>query len=357
MAETDGEERTEDPSARRRQEALDEGNVPRSMELTAAVGLLASAVALHGVGGAAMGNQFVRLLEESMRWLDARTLDAAGAQVLVLHVARAALLALLPFLGVTVAAVAGMGLLQGRGVISLAPLAPKLERISPQQGLKRLLGTQALFATGKAIVKFLVLALVTWMALAKAWPDVITLQRSSTVGILEVMHSLAYRLMLTAGLTFLVVALADYGFELWRHEQSLRMTKEEVKREARENEGNPEVKSRVRQLRDKMRRTRMLQAVKTADVVVTNPTHIAVALKYDGGRDAAPVVLAIGKDLLAERIKQLARDAQVPLVENKPLARALLATAKLNRPIPLELYEAVAEVLAWVYRRRGWVPA
>jgi flagellar biosynthetic protein FlhB len=158
---------------------------------------------------------------------------------------------------------------------------------------------------------------------------------------------------LFVGLVFLLIAGLDYGFQVWQFEKSLRMTKQEVVQEHRQTEGDPMVKGRIRQLQKAMARKRMLTNVATADVVVTNPTRIAVALKYDPLVSPAPVVLAMGERLLAKRIREIAARAGVPIIENKPLARALFATAKVGTPIPPALYVAVAEVIAFVFRRKG----
>jgi flagellar biosynthetic protein FlhB len=165
------------------------------------------------------------------------------------------------------------------------------------------------------------------------------------------------KLLLTAGGTYLLLAAADYAFQLWQHERGLRMTREEVRQEHKETEGDPQVKSRLRTLGRALIRRQMFKDVPRADVVVTNPTHIAVALKYDPLVSLAPIVLAMGQRKIAERIKRMAQESGVPVIEDKPLARALFAAGKVGQAIPAELYVAVAEVLAFVYRRRrasGW---
>jgi flagellar biosynthetic protein FlhB len=165
------------------------------------------------------------------------------------------------------------------------------------------------------------------------------------------------RLLLWTGLAYLTLALADYAYQIWQHEKQLKMSKEEVRKELKESEGDQVVKVRRRTMARQMVRRRMLLAVSEADVVVTNPTHIAVALKYDPDVADAPMVLAMGERKLAQRIKELARENGIPTVENRPLARALLATAKVGHPIPVELFMAVAEILAWVYRQASYQPS
>jgi flagellar biosynthetic protein FlhB len=177
------------------------------------------------------------------------------------------------------------------------------------------------------------------------------------LALLLVIRAYAVRILASAGLALLFLALADYGFQVWQHEKQLRMSRQELKQEHKETEGDPNVKARRRSLARSLARRRMLLAVSQADVVVTNPTHVAVALKYDPTIADAPVVLAMGERKVAEQIKRLAAEAGVPTVENRPLARALLASARVGFPIPLELYVAVAEILAFVIRQRrgrGW---
>ncbi|MDX2191753.1 MAG: EscU/YscU/HrcU family type III secretion system export apparatus switch protein [Gemmatimonadales bacterium] len=356
MAEQDAE-RTEDPTPRRRAEALREGNVPRSTELTAAAGLIVACGVLLSQTGAALGEALRRILVQAWGGLAGPPLSIEATQRLAIEVLGAAALAALPVLGLIAVGTAAVGLAQARGVIAVDALQPKLDRLSISQGLKRLLGVEGLFAALKAVAKFLLIGAVAWSVIAGAWPALMRLAAADVPEVARVMQGLSGRLLLTGGLTFLAVALVDYGFQVWRYEQGLKMTKQEVQQEGKDLEGNPQVKARLRSLREAMARKRMLTAVKTADVVVTNPTHIAIALRYRAGKDAAPVVIAMGERKLAERIKAIARAAGVETVENKPLARALLATAKVGRVIPVELFEAVAEVLAFVYRRRGWRPA
>ena len=233
------------------------------------------------------------------------------------------MLALLPFAAVVVGFSLLVGAVQGRGIISLKPLEPKLSHLNPLSGIGRLLSVQTPFNLVKSIAKFAVLGTVAWLSLKQAWPEVISLSATSPDQVIVVFRHLAFRLALSVGLAFLTLALADYAFEVYRHEKSLRMTKQDVIREHKESEGDPLVKSRIRSLQRATIRKRMLRDVAKADVVITNPTHIAVALKYDIDKAAAPLVLAMGERKLAERIKALAAQAGVPMVENRPLAHAL----------------------------------
>lgn len=347
------QEKTEAPTPRRREDARKEGRIPRSQELSAAVLLLGGSVALAHLGAGAIARESGDFLRESSRWLRAEPLTTEAATTILRAASRTLLLAVAPFLGVVAAMTAAVGLAQGRGVVRLEALEPKFGNLNPVKGLGKIFGTQALFTALKALAKFAVIGLVTWKMLAGAWPQIVLLTGGSESAIAETTRSLALRLALTAGFAFLVITAADYAFEVWRHEKSLKMTKQEIIDEHKQTEGSPMVKQRIRALGQAMVRKRMLGDVAKADVVVTNPTHIAVALKYDPTEHGAPIVLAMGERKLAERIKAAAAKANVPMVENRPLARALLATAKVGRPIPVDLFTAVAEVLAFVYRRRA----
>jgi flagellar biosynthetic protein FlhB len=354
MAGDDGQERTEAATPRRREEALKEGRVPRSQELSAATLLLAGTGALAVAGGASLARHTLAMLRGTgTAWLTADPLTASGAIALLEQVGRTTLFALAPFL----IGVLGLTLLvnaaQARGVVSMEPLAPKLAHVDPVAGLKRLFSLQAAFNVLKAVIKLAIIGFVAWSILRRAWPEILSTSGAPVPEILRTTRSLAIRMSVLVGLVFLAVAALDYGFQLWQYEKSLRMTRQEVIQEHRETEGDPAVKGRIRQLQRAMARKRMLSKVATADVVVTNPTHIAVALKYDPLVSAAPVVLAMGERLLAQRIREIAMRAGVPVVENKPLARALLANAKIGQAIPPALYVAVAEVIAFVFRKKG----
>ena len=353
MSDADGQEKTEAATPRRRDEAMKEGRVPRSAELSAATLLLAGTSMLALAGGTALARHAVQLMREGSAWLGAAPLSPGAAIGIVEQVGRTTLLALAPFLAGVLALTVLVNAVQARGVISTEPLVPKFSHVDPVAGLKRLFSVEAVFSLVKALLKLVVIGAVAWLVLRRAWPEVLSTTGAGVPVILGVTRSLALRMALFVGLVFLAVAAFDYGFQVWQYEKSLRMTKQEVIQEHRETEGDPAVKGRIRQLQRAMARKRMLANVATADVVVTNPTHIAVALKYDPLVAPAPIVLAMGERLLAQRIKEIAFRAGVPVIENKPLARALLANAKVGNPIPPALYIAVAEVIAFVLRKKG----
>jgi flagellar biosynthetic protein FlhB len=241
---------------------------------------------------------------------------------------------------------------QARGVLSLEPLKPDFSRISPIKGAAKIFGPRSLVELAKSLFKLLVIGLALRRGVEQVWDQVMSLGQQSPFALLSEMARAATGLLFAAGGAYLLIAGADYTWQLWQHEKQLRMTKEEVKQETKETEGDPLIKSRLRALGRSRLRKQMFDEVPNADVVVTNPTRIAVALRYDPLRAGAPLVVAMGQRKIAQRIRDLARNAGVPIIENKPLARALLKTARVGEPIPTDLYVAVAEVLAFVMKRR-----
>jgi flagellar biosynthetic protein FlhB len=245
-----------------------------------------------------------------------------------------------------------VNLAQARGVASLKPITPTFKHLNPLTGVKRIVSLESLFTLLKSLVKITLLGFITWQVVRSNWPEIASLAGAGPVEIGMVARMLLLKLAATVGLAFLVIAGADYAFQYFRFEKSLRMTRQDVIREHRESEGDPVVKGHMMALARARARRRMLQSVPTADVVVVNPTHVAVALKYDIGVAPAPIVVAMGERKLAERIKALAFKSNVPVIENRTVARALLATATVGQMIPSALYAVVAEILAFVYRQR-----
>ena len=354
MAESEsGQEKTESPTARRLQQAREEGKVARSAELSAAAVLLAGAASIGLAGGESLATFAQRVLRDSAASLSGGALTPLGATQVLRTVTLGLIQALMPF----VAGVAGVTILvnviQSRGALTPGAIKPKFAALNPTNGFKKLLSMDAVVNLLKSIVKLAALGTVTWLVLRQNWPELISLAEAGPAAVMAVTRSLGLRLVTLTGLAFLVVALADYAWQLYSFEKSLRMTKQEVMLEHKEMEGDPQIKGRIRSLQRQRARQRMLQAVPNADVVITNPTHVAVALEYDPARASAPIVVAMGERKLAERIKEIARASGVPLVENKPIARALLATCIVSKPIPPALYTAVAEILAFVFRLRN----
>jgi flagellar biosynthesis protein FlhB len=352
------QEKTEAPTQRRKDDAREKGQVAKSQELTTAAVLL-GAGGLFALAGPSLVSGMASLIGDGVTRVAAVPTDIDGVASWVRDVAVHAMLAVAPLL-VGLAVVSGAATaIQARGVLTTEPLMPDLGRISPLKNASRIWGTRALAELAKSILKLLVIGLAMYVSLRTSWDDVMTLGQQSPLTLGRTLGHFGVRLLLTAGGAYVLIAAFDSAYQLWSHEKQLRMTKEEVKRETKEQEGDPQIKARLRSMGRSMIRRQMFKDVPKADVVLTNPTHIAVALKYDPKVSPAPIVLAMGQRKIAQRIRKLALDSGVPVIENKPLARALFAAGRIGLPIPVELYVAVAEVLAFVFKRkaanaRGW---
>jgi len=351
------QDRTEKATPRRREKAREEGRVARSPELSAAFVLLGGTAAFAVVGGEALARHLTNTLHQAAQLVSAGPLTTSAAIGIMRMTVATSLVALVPFTIGMLTVVVLVNLIQARGVVSVKPLSPKLSNLSPLSGIKRIVGLDAIANLVKAVFKILVLSLITYSLLKHSWPELVSLAEHGAPVTFATLRALALKLAFVTGLSFLILAGADYAYQVHKLEKSLRMTKQEVVREHRETEGDPLVKSRLRSIAMSMARRRMLQQVPTADVVVVNPTSIAVALKYDVAVALAPVVVAMGQRKLAERIKRIALEAGVPVIENRPVARALLATATVGQPIPPALYAVIAEILAFIYRQRAGLSA
>jgi len=350
------QDRTEKPTPRKRREARKKGKVPRSREVTTAFLLLAGGGVI-AVGGASLSRTVGRVFREATMAMTALPVGPDASARWLASLVRITLLGIAPVIALlTLVALLTAGA-QGQGVLTTEPLKPQWERLAPWKNIPRIWGWKALAELGKSLLKFGVLLLGLGVVAAGLRDPVILLIQQPLTQVVELVRDGAARILFTAGATYLLVAAADYAFELWRHERSLRMTRQQVKRERKDTEGDPNVKARRRSMGQALARRRMILAVSEADVVVTNPVHVAVALRYQPEKAPAPVVLAMGERKLARRIRKQARDAGVPIVENPPVARALFRSCEPGSPIPAELYVAVAEILAYVFRthpgRRG----
>ncbi len=342
------EEKVAPPTPRRRQEAHRRGMLATSTDLIGAAGLAAGGLALAFGGGAGLWRGLERLLSAG---LSRPATEVGGWDLLGSQVA-GGLLLVAPVALAAGGAGIGVGLLQTGAGFSLHPLKPDLGRLDPIAGLRRLVSLRGLVELIRALLKAVVLGLVVYFTLA---PRLFRLPLWSAGGLaagLGELWGLAAELFFRAVLVLGVLAAADYGYRLWRHERDLRMTRTELKEELRQAEGDPTVRLHMRRRHRQLAFRNMMAAVPQADVVVTNPTHLAVALRYDPRRDGAPRVIAKGRGLVAERIRTLAREARVPVVSNPPLAQALYKAVEVGMEIPPALYQAVAELLAYIYQLR-----
>ncbi|WP_201316341.1 flagellar biosynthesis protein FlhB [Dyella sp. EPa41] len=349
MAEHDAEDRTEQPSEKRLREAREKGDVPRSRDLSGAVVVLAGVSALIS-GGERSVEHVRRIFGFGLTYgRDALFSDALPSRVLGLALREAMSLFAPVALATVLAALAAPVLLGGLN-FSAQALQPKFERLNPVEGLGRIFAMRGLVELGKSLLKLLLIGAVLVMVLKNWQADLMSTGHGDVGhGMLKAMGLLGHGALLF-GTVLALIGGADALYQKFDHAKRLRMTRQELKDEAKESDGNPELKGRIRQMQFQMARKRMMQELPKADVVITNPTHFAVALRYDEGRMGAPRVIAKGLDEMAMQIRLVAGSHRIPTVEAPPLARALYATTQLDREIPSSLYVAVAQVLAYVFQ-------
>ncbi len=348
----DKSEKTEEPTAKRIDDAFKKGQVPKSQEMNHWF-MLAGGTLVLGLFSADIADGVVRHFTQ---FLSAPHTIKVEAGVLLQLADEKGFKVLgflsLPLLILVIAALAG-NLLQHRLVFSTQKMIPELSKLSPMQGAKKIFGTKGATDLLKAMVKIFV---VGGLVITFIWPDLANLRHVPSMeltGVVAFIKQEALTIALIVLAVMAVVGMADTIYQRYDWFENLRMSVKDVKDESKQSEGDPHVKARIRQLRSERARTRMMAAVPEADVVITNPTHFAVALKYDAETMGAPKVVAKGQDNIAFRIREVAEENDVPIVENPPLARGLFASAELDREIPTEFFKAVAEVIGYVMRLQG----
>jgi flagellar biosynthetic protein FlhB len=352
MADESFGERTEQATGKRRAEARKKGQVARSREISSVAVLLVALSVIYVLS---------TYLFQRLSWVMVQSLQKIGTFSLspenILGFGGEIVWALVQILAPILLAVFVMGILsnyvQIGTLFTLEVIQPKLSRMDPIQGFRRLLSKQSFAEVLKALFKFLIIAWVAYATVQNELAEILTLPDQEVGGIFRFIGSVSARIFFKTVLVMVALAVLDYLFQRWSYEKSLRMTKREVQEEFKQTEGDPLVKSRIRSIQREMARRRMMAEVPKADVVITNPTHLAVALGYDKEEMAAPKVLAKGAGIIAEKIKEVARAHQIPLVENKPLTQALYKTVDLGQVIPSTLYQVVADILAHVYRMKN----
>ncbi len=351
MASEDAE-RTESATPKRRQEARERGEVARSMDLNSAL-LLFGACGTLGLAGAGTGQVLLGSLRDGLQFGGRGELTLEAVRGLFLAVSWAVGRAILP-LALTVTAIGiGSNLAQVGFLVTPRALEMRWDRINPIHGLHNLVSSRGAVEAAKALLKIGVLALVAYRTLAPEWARFPVLADVAISDLIGWQLGLALKLALRVVGVYCLLGAADYGYQRWQYEKRLRMSRAEIQEEGKQQEGNPQIRARVRSLQQDRRMRRMMQEVPKANVVVVNPTHIAVALKYDHDM-RAPQVVAKGKRLIAERIVARAREAGIPIIQDIPLARSLYKLVEVGGEIPIALYKAVAKILAYVYAvRRG----
>jgi flagellar biosynthesis protein FlhB len=350
MAEDSFQEKTEPASDHKREEARRKGKVARSVELNSALVLLFGMLILY-VGGGALASGMAEIARTAFMRSGHLAVTAENIHALFgSSVVRLGLLLAPVVLGIMVVGLAS-SYVQVGFVYSPEVLRPTFDKLNPLQGIRKILvSRRSLVELGKSLAKVFVVGMVVYWAIENVIAESPTLVDSDPMAVMGYLGDAAYGLGVKAGLAFLVLAIGDYFFQRFEHERDLRMSKEEVKEETKSTEGDPQVKARIRSIQRRIAYRRMMQDVPKADVVVTNPTHLAVALKYDAEEMRAPSVVAKGADFVALKIREIAKANDVPIVEDKPLAQALFRSVEIGQEIPEKLFQAVAQLLAYIYR-------
>lgn len=352
MAGKNDQEKTEKPTAKKLAKSREKGQVPKSPEISSAFIILCAATVLL-----AAGPWMLRSLMELMRGVfqNLGTLNMQGASVRTFlgEIFIRFLIIMAPImLTVTVVGIAA-NLIQVGFLFTLEPLSPKLSKFNPITGMKKFVSLRSLMELIKSFLKILYIGTIAWLVLRGELDNLPSLIHMSVGEIIEFIGVASLKVMFYVSLAMMVLAVIDFTYQRWQHNKDLMMTKQEVKDEHKQNEGDPKVKSRIRQVQREMASRRMMAAIPDADVVITNPTHLAIAIKYDSKEMFSPQIVAKGAGLIAERIRALAGENDIPVVENKPLAQALFKSTEVDDFVPAELFRAVAEVLAYVYRLKG----
>ena len=353
MAETDSDqERTEQATSRRREEAREKGQVARSQEVVS-VSILVAGLIFFYFGGSTLLSKTMDVMTSGFRnvYLADLTPDSTS-QIITQYILKGFGILFPLLIAILIAAVLG-NVLQFGFMVTSESVQPKIDKISPAKGLKRLFSLRSVVELIKGILKVCIISAVAYWVIRNEFDHIIPLADQSVWGMLSYIGSVCFKILLATTVVLIFLAALDYAYQRWEFEKSIRMTKQEIKDEFKNTEGDPMIKARIRRIQREMARKRMMAEVPKATVVVTNPTHLAIAIKYEPAYMAAPIVIAKGADFIAEKIRNIAKENDVPVVENKPLAQVLYKIVKVNQPVPEDLYKAVAEVLAYVYEQRN----
>lgn len=349
MAEESDLEKTEPASEQRLEKAREEGQVARSRELGTFV-MLATGLAGLWASGSLMASHLGSALKNGLQFERATAFDASLMMMRAGSTIVHALEALAPLLAAMLVAALVAPMLLGGWLLSGQSLLPKFSKLNPVAGLGRMFSTETLAELIKTLVKSLLVASIAWWVISRSLPDIMGLMGEPVhEALAHTLQLVAKTCMLIIG-SLLLVAGIDVPYQLWSHHKKLRMSREDLRKEQKESDGDPQVKAQIRRQQQQMAKRRMMAEVPKADIIITNPTHFAVALKYSNKDMRAPRVVAKGSDLVALRIRELAREHHIPVLEAPPLTRALYRHTRLDAEIPVALYAAVAEVLAWAYQ-------
>jgi len=353
MAEESGQEKSEQPSAKRLNDAREKGQVPRSKEFTTVLVLIASAVAMMFVGERII-RSVAQVMEKSFSFTRKELFDPAAIIQHAFYAVETVAFDVGSFLAITVVAALVAPASTGGWNFSAKAFGVKLEKLDPLKGLKRILGPQGLIELVKALAKFILVGVISTLIIWSLRDQLLTLGKQEVEVAMSDLGGLVLWVFLAISSSLILIALIDVPFQHWNHIRQLKMTKQELKDEGKETDGNPEQKGRIRRMQIELSQQRMMQDVPQADVIITNPTHYAVALRYDQAGTGAPTVVAKGADLIAQQIRMVAEANEVAVLSAPPLTRAIYFSTEIGDEIPSGLYIAIAQVLAFVFQLRRY---
>jgi len=346
-----GQEKTEQATDKRREESREKGQVAKSREIPSVAVLFACLIYFH-FNAAGLLQKIMAIMSTSFRTAGQVVIDMDNAPSLLTGYIFKVFFLLLPLLGIISFVALAANVLQVGMLFSTSAIQPEFSKLNPMKGLKNLFSLRSGVELIKNIIKLSIVGFVAYQVVGDEIKNCLTLAEHSVWGILIYVGKISFKILITTGWVLVILAILDYLYQRWEYEKNMRMSRQEIKDEFKNTEGNPVIKARIKRLQREMARKRMMAAVPTADVVITNPTHLAVALKYEQTKNSAPCVVAKGAGLIAEKIRAVARENNIPLIEDKPLAQVLYKMVKVEDSIPENLYRSVAEVLAYVYSLR-----
>ena len=352
MAEGDTGEKTEDATPKKLQDAREEGQVAKSQELPAVFVLLAAVLSLKA-SAPLIYEQMARVMVDSLAFEGVPPVTDLYCLNLFIRYLQSYAITLMPVLAAVFFAALAINFFQVGFFLTSKALMPKLSNLNPIKGFAQKFSVRSVMELVKSVLKIAIIGGITWAVVEGEMTRILLLYDTSIGSILLYLMAVVYKIFIRVCLVMILLALLDFGFQKWKFSEDQKMTKQEVKDEHKQTEGDPQVKARIRQLQMEAARSRMMAEVPEAEVVVTNPTHLAVAIKYVAGEMSAPQIVAKGAGPIALRIREIAEEHDVPVVEDKPLAQSLYKMADIGDDVPGELYVAVAELLAYVYNLKG----
>lgn len=344
-------EKTEEATDKRKRDAIKEGNIAKSQDAGSAAILLVSFVMLNTFGKT-MLEQCAIFMQYTFEYAMVAPLNLEEAMVLITRFILTSIVVILPVLLAIVLAGILINVVQVGFLFRFEPLTPNLDRMNPVSNIQNMFSWKMVAELIKSILKIVIVAYIPYATIKDSMSQFIHYINISPISSFGSMLTICYDMAIKIIMIFVVLAMADWWFQKWRHDEGLKMSKEEIKEEHKQSEGDPHIKQKIREKQRQASQRKQMQEVPKATVVITNPTHIAVAIKYTMGEDTAPKIVAMGAGFIAQKIKEIAKENDVPIVENKPLARAMFKDAEVGQEVPQELWTAVAEILGKIYQSR-----